>query len=382
MRVEDEKPRFNAAWFEDLFVGDQQARETEEAVAQKVAALRVLEEARRRVAGRHVEPVPSLVPLAAFLDTDDPERDYRIESLWPVGGRVMFSAPMKAGKSHTVGNLLRALVDGDRFLGAFDVGPVRRVVLLDDELDERTLRRWLREQGIVNVDRVFLVSLRGRVSTFNPLDPSNRARWAELLQGTEVLLFDCLRPILDALGLSEDKDAGRFLVEFDALLRQADIGEALIVHHMGHSGERSRGDSRLRDWPDVEWRIVYGKADDQRSARYFSAYGRDVDVPEGRLSLDGRRVTYEATGDRIMVANAGRVQGVVDYVNSNPGCSASQMETALGGKRELVRNARDLAESLGRIRVDRIERTNSRTGAVSTARITHWPVDTAKGDPG
>jgi hypothetical protein len=70
-------------------------------------------------------------------------------------------------------------------------------------------------------------------------------------------------------------------VAIDELLLEAGIDEALVVHHMGHSGERARGDSRLRDWPDVEWRLMR-QDDDPASPRFLTAYGRDIDVPERR----------------------------------------------------------------------------------------------------
>jgi hypothetical protein len=131
---------------------------------------------------------------------------------------------------------------------------------------------------------VELIALRGKVSTFNILDPETRARWARHLRPGDVLLLDCLRPILDVLGLKEATEAGQFLVAFDALLLEARIAEGGIAHHMGHVGERSRGDSRLRDWPDVEWRLVRDKSNDDETdpaaPRYFAAYGRDVDQPE------------------------------------------------------------------------------------------------------
>ena len=49
---------------------------------------------------------------------------------------------------------------------------------------------------------------------------------------------------------------GAYSRHFDELLSEARIGEGVFVHHMGHYGERARGDSRLRDWPDGEWRLV------------------------------------------------------------------------------------------------------------------------------
>lgn len=99
-----------------------------------------------------------------------------------------------------------------------------------------------------------------------------------------MLIFDCLRPALDALPLSEDKEAGRFLEFLDELAAEACIGELLTIHHMGHVGERSRGDSRILDWPDAVWKLVKDAEDDSTGPasvlRYLSAYGRDVDVSD------------------------------------------------------------------------------------------------------
>ena len=122
-----------------------------------------------------------------------------------------------------------------------------------------------------------------------------RAQWVDWFRAPDrvrYLMLDCLRPVLDALGLDEHKDAGRLLVAIDALLQAADIPEAAIVHHMGHVGERSRGDSRLIDWPDVTAKLVR-QDDNPASPRYISAYGRDVDMPESRLEYDPltRRLT-------------------------------------------------------------------------------------------
>ncbi len=117
---------------------------------------------------------------------------------------------------------MRALADDEMFLGRFAVNaPEGRVVVIDNELDERMLRRWLRDQGVRNVERVAVLPLRGRVGTFDLLDDDTRARWATKLREVDasVVLFDCLRPVLDALGLSEDKDAGR-----PRALRRAAVG--------------------------------------------------------------------------------------------------------------------------------------------------------------
>jgi hypothetical protein len=207
----------------------------------------------------------------------------------------MLPAQFKAGKTTALHNLIRSLVDGEAWLGDAAVEPVPGVVVvLDFEMSRHQLRLWLREQRVRHDDRVCVVPLRGQAASFDILEPATRARWAGWLRaaGAAYLILDCLRPVLDALGLDESHDAGRFLVAFDALLIEAGVPEALVVHHMGHVNERARGDSRLRDWPDAEWRLVR-QTDDPGSARFISAYGRDVDIPEAQLRYDSstRRLT-------------------------------------------------------------------------------------------
>ncbi len=260
-------------------------------VLRRLHSLRVDAEARKRfdVESQPRIELPPVRGLAALLAEPDCETPYRIESLAPVEARVLLSAQFKAGKSTLSGNLIGSLVDGRPFLDHFAVNQrAEHLVLVDDELSPHTLRRWLRDQRIGNVDGVAdVVTLRGKVSTFNLLDDRVRGRWARRFRdlGADYLVFDCLRPVLDALGLDENRDAGKFLTAFDALLDEAGIGDALVVQHMGHSGERARGDSRLQDWPDAIWRLVR-ESDDPASPRYFSAYGRDVDVAETQLGYD------------------------------------------------------------------------------------------------
>lgn len=323
--------------------------------------LRVRDAARRKVAAEQtgVDERPGVVALRDFLAVDDPAVHYRVDRLWPVGGRIVVAAQWKAGKTTLGGNLLRALADGAPFLDTFGTQRASRVVLLDDELDERTLRRWLRDQHIANVDAVRLVSLRGRVASFNLLDAEVRREWADALAGADVVILDCLRPVLDALGLDESREAGRFLVAFDALLR--DVGseqaaDGLLVHHMGHTGERSRGDSRILDWPDASWKLVREDPDDPASPRYLSAFGRDVDVTEGRLTYDEatRRLTY-AGGNRRESAAEALVPAVLDALHGHPGgLSGRKVEallTAAGNGRNEARQALARAVQSGAVSV-------------------------------
>lgn len=272
-------------------------------VERELRRLEVWAEAKRRFDAKSVGPlVRSATSLTIFLAQPPNPTPMRIANLMPDGGRVVFSAPYKAGKTTAVGNLMRSLVDGDPFLDSFTVNkPARRLVLIDNELSADMVRDWLLKQGIRNTDAVAdVICLRGQVSTFDILNDHRRAEWAKWLRdlGCDYLIFDCLRPVLDALGLDENHDAGKFLTAFDELLAEAQTcGDATIVHHMGHTNERSRGDSRIQDWPDAIWKLVRENADDEFSPRYFSATGRDVEVPQGLLDYNPttRHLAYRGT---------------------------------------------------------------------------------------
>lgn len=315
-------------------------------VARRAYEYRVNDEARvlwtrQRAAAAGQQP-PQLINLVDLLAQPDRETAYRINELLPIGGRVLLAAQYKAGKTSMIANLLRSLVDGTAFLGRLHVEPVGRIVLIDNELDIDMLRRWLRDQGIRNCAAIDLVCLRGRLTTFGITDDTIRADWAKIMTGADFIVLDCLRPCLDALGLSEDKDAGIFLTAFDALCREAGAREAAVVHHMGHGQERSRGDSRLLDWPDVLWKIVRDDDEGENGDRFFSAFGRDVNLPEAQLDWnpETRSLTLCNNGGR--ADKRARNMGVdIIEIMSDPANQDGLSKNRLEGKLKALGNSRD-----------------------------------------
>jgi hypothetical protein len=112
----------------------------------------------------HYPPVRSLTTMLAEPDI---ATRYRIDDVAPADARIMLSAQYKAGKSTLVGNLMRALVDGEPFLGHFTVNTTAcGVVLIDDEMSDNTLRSWLRAQNITNTSAVTdVITLRGNAAS-------------------------------------------------------------------------------------------------------------------------------------------------------------------------------------------------------------------------
>lgn len=304
----------------DIFGPDEQHEKRVHAVLENERAKR---EARRLLdAEEHgAVDLPEILTLRDRLARPSQPVEYRIHGWQPQNTRAILAAQFKAGKTTLTGNLARCLVDGDPFLGRDRVTPIAgTVAILDFEMSQRQLDTWLRDQAIRHDDRVIPIPMRGHAAAFNILEPATRARWAHVLRRLDVayVVIDCLRPILDALGLDEHREAGRFLVALDALLLDAAIPDALVVHHMGHTGERSRGDSRLRDWPDVEWRLVR-QDDDPASPRFITAYGRDVDIPESQVEFDAptRRLAI-AGGSRHDAKSMEALDEVLALLSASP----------------------------------------------------------------
>jgi AAA domain len=329
-------------------------------VAARLHEMRVADDARHRLAVErhgHAGSVPlELLTLRERLTRPRLPTTWRIRDWQPAGSRVVLAAQFKSGKTTLVDNLVRCLVDGDHWLGRHEVTPVTgTVAVLDFEMGADQLDDWLRDQRIRAADRVLVVPMRGRSAAFDLLDERVLAQWADLLRrhGVAYVVVDCLRPILDALGLDEQRDAGRFLVALDRLLTDAGVDDALVVHHMGHTGERSRGDSRIRDWPDVEWRLVR-ETDEPASPRYVSAYGRDVDQHETQLAYiaDTRRLTL-AGGSRVEQKSRRALADVTAALDeAGEPLTGRAVEMVLAGSehsRDAIRGALKLGIRLGSI---------------------------------
>lgn len=337
------------------------------AVAEEIVRLRSRRDAKRIVDAESVtdEPLPPPAFLDDLLGEDDEEDLWRMEGVWPAGGTVLLAAGAKSGKTTTTGNVVRCLVDGDRFLGVHAVEkvlPGQTVAVLDYEMPRRKVKQWLRDQNIQNQQSVVVWTERGRAGQFDPRDETSRAKWAAALRSVsvKVWIIDCLSPILSALGIDENNntEVGAVLDGINTIAAAAEVDEVLLIHHMGHGAERSRGASRLVGWPDVNWRLMWPKDDknpnaepDPNGPRYFAAYGRDVDVREGRLVYESttRHLTYMEGGRKTDADTVGLGKLLV-YIRDHPGLGVRGLQdgaTSLLGGRDTVRKLLKTATTKG-----------------------------------
>jgi hypothetical protein len=315
------------------------------AVQRKYGELRILEDARSLLAVAKAGQAPDLlgVPLHDFLDQPDAPLRYRVDGLWPAEGRVLLAAAAKSGKTTLVAaNLLPSLVDGRQFLGRHEAQPVTgTVVLLNMEVGENTLRRWLRDARVENRHKVVVANLRGKAAALTLATDKGRQRFADWLraQRAEVVILDPLAPVLASLGLDENSnaDVATFFSWWSEALSLAAVADDVVVHHTGHAGQRSRGASRLLDEPDAVWTLSR-EADEETGEfvaldpmRYLAAYGRDVEMPPEALAFDRATKSLTLTGKgKEEVKGDKKVAAVVAAFTSGP-MSKAAIKKAIGG---------------------------------------------------
>jgi len=279
-----------------------------------------------RILDAEENPPPTIIDptltLPTFFEQPEDAVPFRIEQLMPTGSRILLAAQHKAGKTTMVCNFIRSMCDGSPFLG-FNVNleDDHRTALLDFEMHPDQLRRWLRAMRIQNPDRAHIMPMIGRARQFDLREENLFNQWVERFRELRIttLIVDCLKPLLDTMDLDEGRETGKFTTPLTALKDAAGIRDLILVHHMGHNNERSRGDSALRGWPEVEWHLVRLSDDPDKEAeldapRYFKAFGRDVNVQESKLNYD--RDTRDLTIGAQQSRNAARAEFVQDKLTT------------------------------------------------------------------
>jgi hypothetical protein len=324
----------------------------EDAVAKRVLQLRVDEEARRRIRADERPEMPDALSLTNLLALELPEQKWVIGDLLHAEGLSLLFAPQKAGKSTLIGNLVRSLADGSRFLGMFEVPTPVNVGVIDTESGDRRLQEWMRDQGILKSESVRMFSLRGKEGSLDPRDQQARAWWIAALQGLDVVVLDVSGPVLAATGLDENDntDVATFWVGLRSLLAEAGVTSGLVVHHTGHNESRAIGASAWLRYPDSIWRIER-EDEDPTSPRYFSAYGRDVDVWQGALDYDqaNRHLTYRPEG-KAKAKVTREALWLAEFVRNNPGLGRNELARSTGKSSKSIDAATRAALSSGLIR--------------------------------
>lgn len=344
------------------------ARRHEEAklLAQEIALQRARRAAKRQLdeedaAEAFREPVWCRTLTDELAIPDDPVV-YTVADVMPTGCNVLLTAQFKTGKTTLINNLTRSLADRKPFLDRFDISDVPgRIAIFNYEVDRRQYRRWLREMGIIDTEKVTPLNLRGyRLPLVSKWVEDWLVRWLEQHE-IGVWIVDPFARAFVGSGVSENDntEVGRFLDTLDVIKSRANVSDLIMPTHTGRGEmeegqERARGATRLDDWADVRWLLTK----DEHDARYFRATGRDVEVEESELTFDETSRTLSLTGGNRHQGRSNRISAtIIQVVANNPGIGSRELreQVRAGVGRvgvEALGEALGLLEERGRLRVE------------------------------
>jgi hypothetical protein len=191
------------------------------------------------------------------------------------------------------------------------------------------MQEWVTRQGILNQERVHFWNLRGKANPFR--SAISRARLIEEIRslGVKTLIIDTFAKIFPGQA-NDNSEVNRFLVMLDDVLDKAGVEQLVMLVHAGNDAKKIRGATALTDHPDSIWYLF----NDDDKNRYFSAIGRDTDIPEGLIEFDPITNQLEFTGAGKQVAKDSTAKSkVLEFIQKNPGSNASLIDDAIGGNR-------------------------------------------------
>lgn len=305
-----------------------------------------------RIAVPDVRPQPETGLLSELL-VDAGDLRWRIDGVLPSHGRMLLVAARKLGKTTITGNMARALLTGEPFLGTFPVNPLDgRVVALNYEVTPSQYAAWMAEIG-VPADRLFVINMRGRRNLL--ADEAGREELASLIKVNEgqVVIVDPFGRAFSGASQNDTTDVTAWLSALDQAVEQSKAEELILSAHAGWEGTRTRGSSGLEDWPDAVVTVTGSPTGD----RFLSAFGRDVEVAEDTLAYDSetRALTLTGGGSKALAAERRSIEEllprVLKAIGENPGAIGAKLDKLIPGQRSgLVSKTAKHAESIGKVR--------------------------------
>jgi hypothetical protein len=293
------------------------------------------------------------------LDNPEPDPDMVVANIIPAESNVVVAAQWKAGKTTLGFNLAADLADGKDWLGHYPTAlPTGSSVgYWNVEIGKAQAQRWFDDLKIAHPERIHPLHLRGHGV---PLGSPHGQDWAVgWLRERQVAVW-----VIDPYGAiyqgeeNSNSEVREWTKAVDAIKARAGVSVLVVMAHTkadgGDSGgdarPKARGATRLTDWADVlvGYRHDGALGDQPDGARYLSAVGRDVNLPDATLA-------YDPATRRLTVGGAPRGQAKVEefmqkatqVVMERGSISVTELKERVGGKKETQHKALDQCVSWG-----------------------------------
>lgn len=327
---------------------------------------------RRQSAGASFPPPARITEILA---EGEPAVDWLTPPVIPAGGNILVAGYPKSHKTHFVLDLAVSLATGTPFLGRFGIPQRRRVgVVLMEGIRFQAGRRIARlceghsstvEEADDQIHIWHRPPLRFDLSTVTEL-----GEHAHRL-GLEVLIVDAWSYVASG---SPDRaeEVTPQLMAFSSLRSSVPGLTTLLVHHARKAKDTGteerltdliRGSSAFGAWYDCG--IVLGRKDEQSPVSVRVELRDYLTPPPFTFTVEDDEPASPANGWRAGGAlrlrasekspaelaaeqrAEDRILEVLQVVHARPGCTKTDLDSALTGKATDIRHARDLAVSRG-----------------------------------
>ena len=311
---------------EELTEQEQQALDVPESVRKILARRKAMREALRIEAEESFTPPPTeRVRTLADLKLSPPDpMKYLIKDILGVKHNGVLIAQWKTGKTTFAMDLVKSLVDGDPFLGQFEITKRCRVVFwsLEVEMDELTRDFALPMQFQHDTD---LLVFDGVGHGVNILTEAGKKYTVAQLNGYDVWVIDSLSVLAVWAGVNIDKDnvdTRRLFAAIDEIKARSGVQVSFVLAHtpraeMQEGKERARGASAIDEHAGARWILT-----EDGGVRFLSVNGRGVALRQTSLVFDAETKRSAIGGEtRAELADENNVQAVVTLVRGAPGLS-------------------------------------------------------------
>lgn len=295
--------------------------------------------------------LPPTFTWAQEREIDEGELPFTIAEIHPQGSNSLLTAQFKSGKTTFLMNLAVSLVDGRSFLGRFPVGHVGNVGFLNYELSARQFRDWARHMKCDNLEKIHSMHLRGhRLPFWNSRVEDLLVQWLRENEIRTLIADPWARVFSGAGDENSNSDAGRVLETLDVIKERAEVLDLFLATHTGRgiegkaSNNRTRGATRLDDWPDALWTL-----EKDGSNRWFSAIGRDVGI-EQPLRVDFNKESWSLSAveaDRTVTSAAETANLLRQWIRDHPGANRTTLDKQVSGGKERVEAGLKYAVEMG-----------------------------------
>lgn len=325
--------------------------------------------ARKRIrdigVGKIIGALPGVMTPDEMAAASKDTPKMRIADLLPDSANLLLCAANKCGKTERLIEVNDSLLTGNPFLDEFEVAtPLDgNVLYLNYEVNGAQFSEWQQDMAITN-KRFLTINLRDYATV--PILSDGGAEWLVnmcVMHDAQVLVIDPAGRAMTAAGCKDENsndEIKQFTSRLDEIKAQANLHHMILGIHANreHFPVRPRGADAWGGWFDVQVSMRLKNKGDLGGPRLFSAYGRDVEVPEQELDRDvsTRRCTIKPLPskkgaedlDEETLSVAMRRQKLTDndydrrvarYMRNHPDATQNQCEKNVEGTVTEVRKA-------------------------------------------